>query len=424
MKKTNIRWTVVALIFFATTINYIDRQVIGLLKPYIQDDLGWTEADYGYIVTAFQVAYGIGMLLGGRMLDRLGSKSGYSIAIIVWSIGAVLHATVRSVTGFGAARAILGLGEAGNFPAAVKVIAEWFPKRDRAYATGLFNSGTTIGAIIAPIIVTAITLEWGWRWAFIVTGMLGFVWVVIWWTLYHSPDKHRGVNQAELEYIKGEDEEDRANGANGAYGTAVTWRQLFQHRQTYAILFSRFVTDWVWWFFLFWTPDFLNKTHGVDLKATVLPLIIIYTMSSIGGIYGGHVSSQFIRLGRSIDFARKTTILLFALLVLPLNAVPYIDNLWMVVFIIGLATSTHQAWASNIFTIVSDVYPKQVVGSMTGISSVGGAVGGALASSFVGLILELTGSYASIFMIASTMYLVAWLTLRLFVPIRQIDFTK
>lgn len=427
MKKTNIRWTVVALIFFATTINYIDRQVIGLLKPYIQDDLGWTEADYGYIVTAFQVAYGIGMLLGGRMLDRLGSKSGYSIAIIVWSIGAVLHATVRSVTGFGAARAILGLGEAGNFPAAVKVIAEWFPKRDRAYATGLFNSGTTIGAIIAPIIVTAITLEWGWRWAFIVTGMLGFVWVVIWWILYHSPDKHQGVNQAELEYIKGEDEEDRANGANeanGAYGTAVTWRQLFQHRQTYAILFSRFVTDWVWWFFLFWTPDFLNKTHGVDLKATVLPLIIIYTMSSIGGIYGGHVSSQFIRLGRSIDFARKTTILLFALLVLPLNAVSYIDNLWMVVFIIGLATSTHQAWASNIFTIVSDVYPKQVVGSMTGISSVGGAVGGALASSFVGLILELTGSYASIFMIASTMYLVAWLTLRLFVPIRQIDFTK
>jgi ACS family hexuronate transporter-like MFS transporter len=305
----------------------------------------------------------------------------------------------------------------------VKVIAEWFPKRDRAYATGLFNSGTTIGAIIAPIIVTAITLEWGWRWAFIVTGMLGFVWVVIWWILYHSPNKHRGVNQAELEYIREDDGTKEADGSNEANGV-ITWRQLFLHRQTYAILFSRFVTDWVWWFFLFWTPDFLNKTHGVDLKATVLPLIIIYTMSSIGGIYGGHVSSQFIRLGRSIDFARKTTILLFALLVLPLNAVPYIDNLWIVVIIIGLATSTHQAWASNIFTIVSDVYPKQVVGSMTGISSVGGAVGGALASSFVGLILEWTGSYASIFMIASTMYLVAWLTLRLFVPIRQIDFTK
>lgn len=420
-KMTNVRWTVVALIFFATTINYIDRQVIGLLKPYIQEDLGWTEADYGYIVTAFQIAYGIGMLLCGRMLDRLGSKLGYSIAIVVWSIGAVMHATVRSVTGFGAARAILGLGEAGNFPAAVKIIAEWFPKRDRAYATGLFNSGTTIGAIIAPIIVTAITLQWGWRWAFIVTGMLGFIWVVIWWILYRSPRKHPQVNEEELAYIHSDDNlEDLDNLENPE--AKITWRQLFQHRQTYAILFSRFVTDWVWWFFLFWTPDFLNKTHGVDLKATVLPLIIIYTMSSIGGIYGGHVSSQFIKFGRSLDFARKTTILLFALLVLPLNAVPYIENIWIVVLIIGLATCTHQAWASNIFTIVSDVYPKQVVGSMTGISSVGGAVGGALASSFVGIILEWTGNYAVIFMIASCMYLLAWLILRLFVPIRQIKF--
>ncbi len=420
MKRSNVRWTVVALIFFATTINYIDRQVIGLLKPYIQDDLGWSEADYGYIVTAFQVAYGIGMLVCGRMLDKFGSKIGYSIAIIVWSIGAVLHAAVRSVTGFGAARAILGLGEAGNFPAAVKVIAEWFPKRDRAYATGLFNSGTTIGAIIAPIIVTAITLQWGWRWAFVITGLLGFFWVVAWWLIYVAPEKNPKVNAAELEYIHSKDECEEE--AELPQGRAVTWGELFRHRQTYAILFSRFVTDWVWWLFLFWTPDFLNKVHGVDLKSTVLPLIIIYTMSSIGGIYGGHVSSQFVRFGRSLDFARKTTILLFALLVLPLNAIPYIHNIWIVVLIIGLATSTHQAWASNIFTIVSDVYPKQVVGSMTGISSVGGAVGGALASSFVGLILEWTGSYTTIFMVASMMYLLAWLTLKLFVPIRQIKF--
>lgn len=424
-KKTNVRWTVVTLIFFATTINYIDRQVIGLLKPYIQDDLGWTEADYGYIVTAFQVAYGIGMLACGRMLDKLGSKIGYSIAIIVWSLGAVLHAAARSVVGFGAARAVLGLGEAGNFPAAIKVIAEWFPKRDRAFATGVFNSGTTIGAIIAPIIVTAITLQWGWRWAFIITGLLGFIWVVAWWLVYKAPEKNAKVNAAELAYIHSEEEkETEVISENKSEERVVSWNELFSHRQTYAILFSRFVTDWVWWFFLFWTPDFLNKTHGVDLKATVLPLIIIYTMSSIGGIYGGHVSSQFVRLGRSLDFARKTTILLFALLVLPLNALPYIHNIWIVVLIIGLATSTHQAWASNIFTIVSDVYPKQVVGSMTGISSVGGAVGGALASSFVGLILEWTGSYATIFMIASTMYILAWLTLKLFVPIRQINFDK
>jgi len=415
-KRTNVRWTVVALLFFATTINYIDRQVIGLLKPYIQEDLGWSEADYGYIVTAFQVAYGIGMLVCGRMLDRLGSKLGYSIAIVVWSLGAVVHAFVRSVVGFGAARAILGMGEAGNFPAAVKTIAEWFPKRDRAYATGLFNSGSTIGAIIAPIIVAAITLQWGWRWAFIVTGMLGFIWVVAWWLIYRSPEDNKHVNAAELAYIHSDEEQEEP-----ATGKRLSWKQLFRYPQTYAIVFSRFVTDWVWWFFLFWTPDYLNKEHGVDLKATVLPLILIYAMSSFGGIYGGAVSSQFIKRGRSIDFARKTTILLFALLVLPLNAVPYIHNIWVVVLLIGLATSTHQAWASNIFTIVSDVYPKQVVGSMTGISSVGGAVGGALASSFVGLILEWTGSYTTIFMIASCMYLLAWLTLKLFVPIRQIN---
>ena len=415
-KRTNVRWTVVALLFFATTINYIDRQVIGLLKPYIQEDLGWSEADYGYIVTAFQVAYGIGMLVCGRMLDRLGSKLGYSIAIVVWSLGAVVHAFVRSVVGFGAARAILGMGEAGNFPAAVKTIAEWFPKRDRAYATGLFNSGSTIGAIIAPIIVAAITLQWGWRWAFIVTGMLGFIWVVAWWLIYRSPEDNKHVNAAELAYIHSDEEQEEP-----ATGKRLSWKQLFRYPQTYAIVFSRFVTDWVWWFFLFWTPDYLNKVHGVDLKATVLPLILIYAMSSFGGIYGGAVSSQFIKRGRSIDFARKTTILLFALLVLPLNAVPYIHNIWVVVLLIGLATSTHQAWASNIFTIVSDVYPKQVVGSMTGISSVGGAVGGALASSFVGLILEWTGSYTTIFMIASCMYLLAWLTLNLFVPIRQIN---
>ena len=415
-KRTNVRWTVVALLFFATTINYIDRQVIGLLKPYIQEDLGWSEADYGYIVTAFQVAYGIGMLVCGRMLDRLGSKLGYSIAIVVWSLGAVVHAFVRSVVGFGAARAILGMGEAGNFPAAVKTIAEWFPKRDRAYATGLFNSGSTIGAIIAPIIVAAITLQWGWRWAFIVTGMLGFIWVVAWWLIYRSPEDNKHVNAAELAYIHSDEEQEEP-----ATGKRLSWKQLFRYPQTYAIVFSRFVTDWVWWFFLFWTPDYLNKEHGVDLKATVLPLILIYAMSSFGGIYGGAVSSQFIKRGQSIDFARKTTILLFALLVLPLNAVPYIHNIWVVVLLIGLATSTHQAWASNIFTIVSDVYPKQVVGSMTGISSVGGAVGGALASSFVGLILEWTGNYTTIFMIASCMYLLAWLTLKLFVPIRQIN---
>lgn len=416
-KKTNVRWIVVSLLFFATTINYIDRQVIGLLKPYIQDDLGWSEADYGYIVTAFQFAYAIGMLLCGRLLDKLGSKLGYTISIFVWSIGAMLHAAVRSVFGFGMMRAILGVGEAGNFPAAVKTVAEWFPKKDRAFVTGIFNSGSTIGAIVAPVVVVAITLQWGWQWAFIITGALGFVWLIAWWMLYQSPSKHTGVSPAELAYIcSDETDEEPVSDQVTTDRKPMTWARLFRYRQTYALCFSRFVTDWVWWFFLFWAPDFLNKTQGIDIKSAVLPLIVIYLMASIGGIAGGAVSSGFIKAGRNVDFSRKATILIFAMLVLPLNAIAYVDNLWIVVVIIGFATAAHQGWASNIFTIVSDIYPKEVVASMVALSSFGGAIGGALASSFVGLMLEFTGSYTLIFAVASSMYLLAWLILRLFVP--------
>lgn len=411
-RKTNIRWTVVALLFFATTINYIDRQIIGLLKPYIQEDLNWSEADYGYIVTAFQIAYAIGMLFFGRLLDKFGTKIGYSISIFVWSIGAVLHAVVHSVAGFGIVRAVLGLGEAGNFPAAVKTTAEWFPKKDRAFATGIFNSGSTIGAIVAPIVVSAITLQWGWKWAFIITGAIGFIWMIFWIILYQSPQKHKRVSQSELDYITSDDEREEPE----VKEESISWGKLFRYKQTYAICFSRFVTDWVWWFFLFWTPDFLNKTQGIDIKTAVLPLIIIYIMASLGGIFGGAISSGFIKSGKSIDFSRKTTILIFALLVLPLNAVSYISNLWIVVVIIGLATAAHQGWASNIYTIVSDVYPKDIVASMVALSGFGGAIGGALASSFVGLILEFTKSYTVIFVIASSMYLLAWLTLKIFIP--------
>lgn len=404
----------VALLFFATTINYIDRQVIGLLKPYIQDELHWSEADYGHIVTAFQIAYAFGMLACGKLIDKMGLRWGYVFSVTIWSIGTILHSMVNSVLGFSAVRAILGFGEAGNFPSAVKTIAEWFPKKARAFATGIFNSGSTTGAIVAPIIVVAITLNWGWRSAFVITGALGLIWVIAWLLVYQPPRKHKHVNQAELDYIHSDkDEEEQPH---------VAWRELFRYKQTYAILFSRFLTDWVWWFFLFWAPDFLAKTQGIDLKATVLPLVVIYLMADLGGISGGFISSRFLMKGYSADFARKTTILIFALLVLPLNAVPHLKSLWLVVFLIGLATSTHQAWASNIYTVVSDVYPKHVVGSMTGIASVGGAIGGALASSFVGLVLDVTGSYTAIFMIASCMYLLAWLTLKLFVPIKQIQF--
>ena len=418
--RTNYRWRIIALLFFATTINYIDRQVIGLLKPTLQHELGWTEADFGYIITVFNIAYAIGMIIGGRMLDKLGTRLGYSITIFVWSLGGMLHAAVRSVAGFALMRAILGIGEAGNFPAAVKTVAEWFPKRDRAFATGVFNSGSTIGAIAAPFIVAVIAESMGWQWAFIITGAAGFLWIIAWLMLYNTPDKLKGVNTAELEYImedsKHTDADNHCITTNEDTKTADNGiLALLRYKQTYGIFFGRFATDWVWWFFLFWIPDYIMTSHHVDLKATVLPLVIIYAMASCGGMAGGAVSSYFIKAGHSTDFARKTTILIFGCLVLLLNIVPYIDNLWLMAAIIGIAASTHQAWASNIYTIVSDIYPKNLVATMTGLSSVGGAIGGALGASFVGLLLDNTGSYTLVFVIASCMYLVAWLLLKIFI---------
>jgi MFS transporter, ACS family, hexuronate transporter len=415
--QSKIRWGIVALLFFATTINYIDRQVIGLLKPYIQKDLNWNEADYGYIVTAFQISYAVGLLVSGRLLDKFGTRLGYTFAIIVWSVGAVIHAAVRSVTGFGIARSVLGLGEAANFPAAVKTVAEWFPKKDRALATGIFNSGATVGAITAPIIVTVITLNFGWKWAFIITGLFGFVWIAFWLLTYQPPEKHKKVSSAELDYILSDNTSDETT----VEKSGISWSRLLRYRQTYAICLSRFFTDWVWWFFLFWAPDFLNKTQKIDIKGAILPLIIIYAMASVGGIYGGALSSKLIKAGRSVDFSRKTAILICATLILPLVFATQSSNLWVVVVLIGLAGAAHQGWASNIYTIVSDVYPKSEVGTMIGLSGFAGAIGGALGASFVGLVLQFTGSYMLIFLIASTMYLLAWLILKLTIPqIQQI----
>ncbi|MFI1744377.1 MFS transporter [Thalassobellus sediminis] len=413
-KDSKIRWVIVALLFFATTINYIDRQVIGLLKPFIEKDLNWTEADYGYIVTAFQIAYAIGLLISGRLLDKLGSRLGYTLAIIVWSVGAVLHAVVNSVMGFGIMRSILGVGEAANFPAAVKTVAEWFPKKERALATGIFNSGSNIGAIVAPLIVVGITLSLNWKWAFIITGLLGFVWIIFWLLIYRTPEKHKKVSAKELAYILSDNDTDTV--AETINSKEITWGSLFKYRQTYAICLSRFFTDWVWWFFLFWAPDFLNKTQNIDLKDSIMPLIVIYTMASIGGIFGGGLSSKFIKIGKSIDFARKTAILICAMLVLPLIFATQFNNLWIVVVIIGFATAAHQGWASNIFTVVSDIYPKKAVATMVGLSGFTGAIGGAFAASFVGLVLDISGSYTLIFVIASTMYLLAWLILKLMIP--------
>jgi MFS transporter, ACS family, hexuronate transporter len=403
----NYRWQIVALLFFATTINYIDRQVIGLLKPYIEKDLGWTEIDYGHIVTAFQVAYAIGLLISGRFLDKLGTRLGYSVAIVIWSIGGMLHAAARSVFGFGAARFILGIGESANFPASVKTVAEWFPRKERALATGIFNSGSNIGAIVAPIIVTFVTIHFGWRWAFIITGILGFIWLFFWISLYRIPLKHPRIAKNELDYIISDNEE--------IQGKGLKLMELLRLKQTYGICLSRFVTEWVWWFFLYWAPDFLSKTQGVNIREMVLPLIVIYSVASFGGIGGGWISGHFLKTGKSIDKARKTSVLLCAFLVLPLVFAPVVANMWIAILLISMAAAAHQGWASNIFTITSDIFPKNSVGTVMGIAGFFGAVSGAISATVIGTILEVTGSYFIIFAMASSAYLIAWLILKLMI---------
>ncbi len=407
-----IRWQILTLLFFATTINYIDRQVIGLLKPTIEGDLGWSEADYGFIVTAFQIAYAIGLITTGRLLDKYGTRIGYLWAIVVWSIAGMAHAAARSVTSFAIFRFMLGIGESANFPAAVKSVAEWFPKKERAFATGLFNSGSTVGAILGPIIVSGITVAFGWQWAFIITGALGFIWVIFWLAFYHAPGSHPKISKEELEYIHQDKEEKNDD-------ESIRWIELFKYKQTIGICSTRFISDWVWWFFLFWIPDFLSKTHGINIKEVVLPVIIIYAVSSIGGIGGGWISSNFIKRGKSIDYARKVTILMCALIILPVMFVSLVSNLWVAVALISLAAAGHQGWASNIFTIVSDIYPKNAVGSMMGLSGFMGAIGGALSASFVGILLESTGSYFLIFLVASSVYLLNWIILK--ISIKKIE---
>lgn len=403
-----VRWRMVALLFFATTINYLDRQVIGILKPFIATDLGWSEADYGYIVTAFQIAYALGLLMAGRLLDAVGTRVGYAWAVAVWSLAGVAHAVAAGVTSFALARFVLGLGEAANFPAAVKAVAEWFPKKERALATGVFNAGSTVGAIVAPALVAGLTVAFGWPWAFIVTGGLGFVWLLAWWLLYRHPAQHPALSEGEARYIRQDDEP--------SSDTPVRWSSLLGYRQTIGICLTRFISDWVWWFMLFWVPDFLSKTYGVNLKEVVLPLIVIYAVSSVGGIGGGWLSSWLISRGHSVDYARKTAVLVCALLVLPLMAIDRIQQLWPVVAVLALAAAGHQGWAANMFTIISDVFPKRVVAQVTGLSGFFGALGGALSASFVGIILEQTNNYFLLFFIASTMYVLNWLIIKLCIP--------
>ena len=406
------RWSVVALLFFATTINYIDRQVLGMLKPVIADEIHLSEADYGYIVSAFQAAYALGLLFIGRLIDRFGTRISYACSIAVWSLAGCFHAAARGAVGFGVARFVLGLGESANFPAAIKATAEWFPKKERALATGIFNAGSNVGAVLSPLIVTYLTIVYGWQIAFIVTGALGFVWMVCWLLVYRLPRESKHVGAAELAYIHQDDTADESAPA----AEQVSWRNLLAQRATIGITLSRFVCDWVWWFFLFWTPDFLDKSFGVDIRQIVLPLIIIYTVSSLGGIFGGYLSSALIRRGAAVPFARKAALLVCALLVVPVVVIPGMGSFWGAIALISLACFAHQGWVSNIYTLVSDYYPRGMVATMTSLAGFAGSVGGVLAASAVGNLLELTGSYYVVFLMAGLAYLVAWGCLQLFLP--------
>lgn len=413
MKVGNFRWTIVALLFFATTINYIDRQVIGILAPVLQKEIGWNEIEYGYIVTAFTAAYAIGLVLMGKLIDAIGTKIGYAFALTAWSFAAIAHSFARTAFGFGAARFALGLFEAGNFPAAVKTVAEWFPKKERALATGIFNAGSNVGAIIAPLVVPWITLTWGWYEAFVITGAIGLIWLFFWFWLYEKPALHKKLKKEELQYIQQDPPDTQIK---------IPWRTLLKYKETWAFALGKFLTDPAWWFYLYWIPSFLNKNYGITLDKIGLPLIIIYIMADVGSIGGGWLSSFFIKRGWSVNKGRKITMLICALLVTPIVFASMAGNVWIAVALLSLATAAHQGWSANLFTTVSDVFPRKVVGSVVGLGGMFGAIGGMLVATATGFILELTKSYFIPFIVAGGLYLTALLIINILIPnIKEVE---
>jgi len=418
---THYRWVICALLFFATTINYMDRQVIALLKPILQREIGWDEVGYSNIIFGFQLAYAIGLLFAGKIMDWMGTRKGFSLSVVVWSLAAMGHALAHSLFGFAAARFTLGLGEAGNFPACIKAVAEWFPKKERALATGIFNSGTNIGALVTPLVVPWIALHWqwriafhgwqavfnGWRTAFISVGAVGFLWLLAWLAIYRQPQDHRRVSQAELEHIRSDPSEP---------ATKISWIRLLPHRQTWAFAIGKFLTDPIWWFYLFWAPDFLFKTFGVTLSNIGLPLFVLYQMATIGSVGGGWLSSSLIKRGWRINRSRKTAMLVCALAVVPVVFASRVSHLWAAVALIGLALAAHQGWSANLFTIASDTFPRRAVGSVVGFGGMFGSLGALLLSKTAGYVLQWTGSYLPLFIIAGSAYLAALLIIHWLCP--------
>jgi ACS family hexuronate transporter-like MFS transporter len=420
------RWTICGLLFLAATINYIDRQVIGILKPTLQQQYGWSEIDYSNIVFAFQFAYAIGYVFAGRLIDRVGTRRGFALALIVWSIAAVAAAGATtfgpavavglaavglsysaSAAGFIAVRFMLGLGESGNFPAAIKTVAEWFPRRERALATGVFNAGTNVGAVVTPMTVPWITAHLGWQWAFILTGLLGFAWLVLWLLVYDRPDRHPRVSASELAHISSDPPE---------VVVQVPWARLIGYRQTWAYAAAKFLTDPIWWLYLFWMPDFFSRNYGLSLLELGPPIIIVYLIADVGSVGGGWLSSTLIRRGWTVNASRKIAMLICAIAVIPIVAAARVHSLWAAVALISLATAAHQGWSANVFTLATDLFPRQAVGSVVGLGGMAGAVGGMLIAKVTGYVLQLTGSYMTVFMIAGAAYLTALVIVQLLSP--------
>lgn len=408
-KNRNIRWWMLSLVFLATTINYLDRQVMGLLKPVLEKEFSWDEKDYSYIVMAFTTTYAIGYMAMGRFIDRVGTKIGYAVSLIVWSLASIGHGLVKSTIGFIIARSTLGISEAGNFPAAIKSVAEWFPKKERALATGIFNSGATVGAILAPLLVPFILGHYGWRQTFVWIGALGMVWIVLWWKFYAVPEKTKNLSKEELQYIKSDQAEKTEE------KTKIPLSELLKYKVTWSFAIGKILTDPIWYFFMFWLPAYFSDVFKMDLTKPSLPLIVIYSGTTIGSIGGGYLSSFLIKKGWAIGRARSITMLLFALMVVPVMFSKYVDNMWMITIIIAFATAAHQGWGANLMTTVGDQLPNSYVSSVIGFGGMLGSAAGIIFPLFIGIVLDtfkkagnVNGGYNIIFFIAGISYVAAW----------------
>ncbi|HVC47246.1 MAG TPA: MFS transporter [Terracidiphilus sp.] len=406
--SSGVRWTICALLFAATTLNYMDRMVIGLLKPTIQHSIGMSELGYAYVVDAFQAAYALGMLAMGRFIDRVGTRIGYMIVMGIWSLSAMGHALANTVMEFGIARFCLGLGESGNFPVAIKTVAEWFPQRERSLATGIFNSGTNLGAILAPLAVPWVAERYGWHSAFLITGIFSATWIVVWFAYYRKPSEHPRLTPAERKYI--------TEGIVEAPKPGTPWLKLFGYRQTWAFVIGKFLTDPIWWFYLFWLPSYFTSKFHLTLSTLGLPLIIVYTGATVGSICGGWLPAPFRKAGMSVTRARMSAMLTCACAVLPIFLVAFLNNEWACVGLLSLATAAHQGWSANLFTTVSDMFPRSEVASVTGIGGTAGAAGGIVIASAAGLILQYMHTYTPLFFAAATVYVVAWVLITFLAP--------